>query len=362
MIGTVKGTTRVKKQVAGLPAPIASFTTNVKGNLGSLKVAVEAVQAEGTPSPSSPLPISGWNGAVVNRCGKNLFGTGSWYIPYSASNYSLLVGNDTYFVKAGTYRLSFEYKRVDAPSLNSFARIYSEHLTSVDVSKQTQYYSLGLSVADDWTLKTVLISVNQDGWFGLDDSQLKGGVAYRNIQLELGSTATTYEPYNGNTYVIQFGNTYYGGSLNVTTGLLTVTWGNVDLGSLDYQYNASTNIFTSTNMTNFKEPTSTEQRRKGFLCDIYPPSSTTAINVNMDDKSMLRLSGQINIRNTSYSTVETFQTAMSGHQIVYELATPIEIQLTPTEVKTLLGSNNIFADCGDIEELKYFGRQVYYGR
>lgn len=35
--------------------------------------------------------------------------------------------------------------------------------------------------------------------------------------------------------------------------------------------------------------------------------------------------------------------------ICYELATPIEFQLTPTEVKTLLGNNNIFADSGSVE-------------
>ena len=38
---------------------------------------------------------------------------------------------------------------------------------------------------------------------------------------------------------------------------------------------------------------------------------------------------------------------MSGVQLVYELATPIEVDLTPTEITTLLGTNNIFADCGD---------------
>ena len=35
--------------------------------------------------------------------------------------------------------------------------------------------------------------------------------------------------------------------------------------------------------------------------------------------------------------------------IAYPLATPIEIQLTPQEVNSLLGANNIFADTGDTE-------------
>ena len=38
--------------------------------------------------------------------------------------------------------------------------------------------------------------------------------------------------------------------------------------------------------------------------------------------------------------------------MIGKLATPTTIQLTPTEVKTILGQNNIFGDCGDID-LKY---------
>ena len=51
----------------------------------------------------------------------------------------------------------------------------------------------------------------------------------------------------------------------------------------------------------------------------------------------------------SYTDDTAFKTAMSGVQLVYELATPITYTLTPTEVRTLLGTNNLWADCGDTE-------------
>lgn len=38
----------------------------------------------------------------------------------------------------------------------------------------------------------------------------------------------------------------------------------------------------------------------------------------------------------------------TGLLVVYTLATPITYQLTPTEVRTLLGANNIWADTGDV--------------
>lgn len=42
-------------------------------------------------------------------------------------------------------------------------------------------------------------------------------------QLEYGSTATTYEPYRGDTYDISLPETVYGGELDLETGVLTVT-------------------------------------------------------------------------------------------------------------------------------------------
>lgn len=51
----------------------------------------------------------------------------------------------------------------------------------------------------------------------------------------------------------------------------------------------------------------------------------------------------------SYESAAAFKTAMSGQTLVYELATPQTIQLTPTEIQTLLGENNVWADSGDVE-------------
>lgn len=39
--------------------------------------------------------------------------------------------------------------------------------------------------------------------------------------------------------------------------------------------------------------------------------------------------------------------ASNPMQLVYELATPQTYQLTPTQIQTLIGQNNVWADCGD---------------
>ena len=50
---------------------------------------------------------------------------------------------------------------------------------------------------------------------------------------------------------------------------------------------------------------------------------------------------------TNESTLATWLAA-NQPEFVYELATPVTYQLTPTQVATLLGDNNIWADTGDV--------------
>ena len=46
-------------------------------------------------------------------------------------------------------------------------------------------------------------------------------------------------------------------------------------------------------------------------------------------------------------TAADFKTAMSGVQLVYELATPLVYDLTPQTVQTLAGTNNIWSSTGN---------------
>ena len=63
MIGMIKGTMRQKKEVNGLPLPIASYKANLKAPIRSLKVAINATQSgSGTPAPDNIRPIIGWSG------------------------------------------------------------------------------------------------------------------------------------------------------------------------------------------------------------------------------------------------------------------------------------------------------------
>ena len=87
------------------------------------------------------------------------------------------------------------------------------------------------------------------------------------------------------------------------------------------------------------------------LCSNYPFVGTYN---NLVDKSCSYIYNQaIAVRDSAYADTTAFKTAMSGVQLVYELATPVTYTLTPQQIALLRGNNNVWADTGDAT-LKYF--------
>jgi hypothetical protein len=66
-------------------------------------------------------------------------------------------------------------------------------------------------------------------------------------------------------------------------------------------------------------------------------------------------SGKVKVRDDSFGlNTANFKTAMDGVLVVYSFATPSgPIQLTAPQVQLLLGTNNVFADTGDIQSMLY---------
>ena len=168
------------------------------------------------------------------------------------------------------------------------------------------------------------------------------------FQLEEGTSATPYEPYNGTTYTTSLGQTVYGGPVDVVSGVLTLTKGFVDLGSLNWTLRTQWtpgNRFLSNEISNKKAGS------YNILCSQYKPMQE---RVSITDTGQIAPANNTNskdmvVRDDRYSDATAFKNAVSGVQLVYELATPTEIQLTPTQVTTLLGNNNIWADSGSVE-------------
>ena len=179
-----------------------------------------------------------------------------------------------------------------------------------------------------------------------------GGTYNHDVSINYPSTATAYEAYEGDTFNTELGRTVYGGTLDLTTGELTLTHAIVDLG--DFYWIATTfpNVFNITiagkkqGQTNFIT-TSYRTVAKDYA-DLVNGEATSITQMIFE-----HLITQIGIKDERATTAEEFKTLVTGQKMVYELATPQTISLTPTEVMMLENNNTIWADSGRVQ-LTYY--------
>lgn len=308
----------------------------------SLTVEIEPVQSgSGDPSPSNVRPITGWSEAKVTRTGKNLLDPdvlttfGSTYV--SSIDYAT---EGKIPVKPSTqYVLSFSGSVGDG-------RILQYDVSGNLIGSATQFTSQPYYFTTD----ARCVSIG----FRYKFTETSGAtVADSKAQMEIGSTASSYEPYQGQTYEIDLDGTRYGGTLDVGTGVLTVTHGYVDMGTLNYNFrnDNGTRQAWETYISEIK--TVDGETTPNWLCSAFKVSKYNASwvpgliapgNPNSTVIVVCVNSGQYDSTNPS-----AFKTAMNGVQLCYELASPLTVQLTAEEVTTLLGQNAVFADCGDVE-------------
>ena len=286
-------------------------------------------------SPYSNIcPITGRTGLSVYRTGKNLIDpakkvatsttTAKWY---NDGTGFLLHGGQAYALSGNisTDATYFVYFYDMGGTQLAYGKWTATYTPSADVYVYFQYY--------------------ESGGAHLADAEL---------QLELGS-ATTYEPYNGNTYSVDWttqAGTVYGGTVDVVTGVLTVDRAIVDFGSLTWgKY--STTFFYAT-LTPIAIGTN------NILCSQYKPVATSndvTFRDLADDCIVNTYIGGhgVRVKDSTKSSLSTtdFKTAMSGVQLVYELATPLTYQLTPQEVQMLLGENYVWSSSGDSLSVTY---------
>lgn len=184
------------------------------------------------------------------------------------------------------------------------------------------------------------------------NSSAVGTITLNEPQLELGDTATTYAPYTGQTVTVPL-NDLYGGSVDVIGGQDGQdTWAAVDLGTLTWsRLNVGTNAerFVATDIPIKAVTTSQSTINGNLLCSIYEEKPWATLSQSGQDKFMCfnYSGGAFAIRDTTYTSVADFKTAMSGIYLVYEKATPTPLTTTPTAL-TLYKGDNVISSDGDM--------------
>ena len=145
----------------------------------------------------------------------------------------------------------------------------------------------------------------------------------------------------------------FGGYVDLISGKLVVTHGYVDLGTLSWSI-GSTNTSGYNRFVSPDVPIEISQD-----ASIAPNITSSQYVAQSPNDTYARRNGisnninasQLIVYDETYATVSAaeFKTAMSGVQAVYPLATPQTYQLTPQQVNTLVGTNNVWSEQGNIE-------------
>lgn len=299
---------------------IASFNTDIASALKECEVSFTAYQASGTtPTPSSPVPISGYSSATITRTGKNLFNkataTVGKYINPNNQEITNAQKAHSEMIKvkpSGTYYMSGYGE----------ANIYSVLAFDENKNPISDYYGgAGKSAPFTCTLTSAVHYVILN--FNVDQVD--------SVIFTESASSVPYEAYNGTSVVIPFGDTYYGGVLDVVRGKLRVLYGLYIFTGLEtWTWNSDNNFWYFTKTGENHKSGGNRKTSNGIGVSLIGATSVRCYqNANPDYID---------------STTDMHTIFPSGSQLVYELATPIEIDLTPEILSTISGDNNVFCD------------------
>ena len=298
---------------------------------------------------SNICPISGWTGANITRAGKNLYNDATTSVG-SYINSSGVVGTSSGNVF----------------SLSDYIPVTGDKVT--------------ITNPGGWGSNPAVCFFDKDKNFisGTHPTTspvtltIPSGAAYlrtslstqtrASAQVELGSTVSTYEAYQADTIALSFGQTVYGGALDVTNGVLTVNYKMLEAQNITWTQYTGAVGFTDAEIVANKATT--------IFCSHYHSKNTVSGWTELSDGDICKAlsTNVIRIKDTAHNTdlaawnsyITAQKTANTPVQILISLNTPVTIQLTPTEVQTLLGANTVWTDCGSVTGMTYRADTALY--
>lgn len=145
----------------------------------------------------------------------------------------------------------------------------------------------------------------------------------------------SYDPTATPKEVITLPQTIYSG--HVSDDGAVSNSGEVDMGTLRWAYEQSNQRFYTSSLIGIIKGNSTVKS------DVYKNGSTLTTN----GTAQVTASGYVYVRDEPYNTVSDFATAVAGHQLVYELATPTTITITTPDIPTPTGNATTWATAED---------------
>lgn len=374
---------------------IAHFTDGADSiPMKDVLVHIEPVQAgSGDPSPENVRAISGWTAANVTRAGKNL-------LPYPYAETTKEVNGITFtdngdgtITANGTATASAQFvltrsmpnkdyigcilngrQGTVANSTRICAQVYREPWTMF-----ANDYGSGVTITDSGYEQIRFIIV-------VDNGKTCNNLVFRPMLRAPSDTDATYTPFvKKDVYNITFpssAGTVYGGTLDVTTGELVVDRKMLvaDGSTIKFSFASSNNTVAEYKnaVFGFVSADALQSASANIVPNIISDTYTaisynTALSKTAESYGVTIVDSGVTAtmrvrvaipKSQNIITVEEANTWLENNplQIVYPLATPQTYQLTPQEITSLLGENNVWADTGDSEVEYRADTKMYIAR
>ena len=344
-------TANIKTPTADKKTATDEFTTADGGLLSKCMIDLVPVQSgSGDPSPDNVRPISGHTEVDLLRCGKNK-------LPHPTNgtygNVVVTTNNDgsVSFVGNCNSNASVDFYRNPArlPDLIEPSKTYAVSLTNA-IDAFEIYYSTDGSTYDGTplvkltTTTTATFTVPSNATGLLIRALVKSGTNYNVTiypQIEKGSTATSYEPYLGHLYQVQIGSTVYGGYVDLVSGVMIAEYAILSIADLSgwfkvtddptYPWFATLNGLSGIDVS----------KRDSIICNKYKNKTPSTSNHDDSCFGLISNGSQFRVRDMRYNTATDFANSLSDCEFIVPLATPQTIQLTPQQIETLAGQNNL---------------------
>ena len=343
LFGAASGGKAIEDTATGNPLV---FLTDLACPLKSLLVNLLPVQSgSGDPSPQNIRPIVAWDEVKVWNGGKNLFNGTNVVNGYFSTR-----GSDTIIYSASAGRTVWcpcKPDTVYAISKMTGGKRLAVYVSEEEPKVNTVVYAtqrISGSGTDVYVFRTPSNAkyICAFVWLSSADTEITAEEMIASVQIEVGETATAYEPYKPITETdISFPSPVYGGTLDAVSGVLTDKYADGELVAVGKQGNFFYTTLYSLGLPNIAS------LNKGLVCDRLQNNANTS-EVTTEPSITVYANGIVRFVVPDYieSTWQEFNEATKNDRFkfAYEVAEPQEIQLTPQQITALKGNNTLWSD------------------
>lgn len=332
--------------------------SDIKDNTGAVITPIQNIKSNTDSIATSSLTSANNTTAILNNIGTLSTNTGR------AAAYAQDCANNTLDIKDKVTTIASDTTqlRADSADLNEMSdKIYEAIKWSLidkyinETESGPSPISFDTDIADNLIALNVGIEAQQSGSGDPSPDNVRPITGYSSMSLTV----------NGSAVSIALGDTYYGGYLDIVSGKLIInkqsyTISN-DTGFANYIPSTQYGPYARITTIGIQK---IDNNKVLNICSMANGVSFDDRTTNPDiDRIFSDSVGYVNLRpsiNVSISNANDIKNRFMGAVIVYELATPIEVQLTAQQIAAIVGINTITSDTnGDIEvtykeSIKYY--------